>query len=30
LDSFELPFETAGFALYAGWHPSRHTDAGMI
>jgi DNA-binding transcriptional LysR family regulator len=30
LDSFELPFETAGYALYAAWHPSRHTDAGMV
>lgn len=30
LDSFELPFEATGFALYAAWHPSRHADAGMI
>jgi DNA-binding transcriptional LysR family regulator len=30
LDSFELPFETAGYALYAAWHPSRHADAGMV
>ena len=30
LDSFELPFEVTGFALYAAWHPSRHADAGMI
>ena len=30
LDSFELPFDAAGLALYAAWHPSRHTDAGLV
>ncbi len=30
LDSFELPFEVEGIALYAAWHPSRHADAGMV
>jgi len=30
LDSFELPFEAEALALYAAWHPSRHTDAGGI
>lgn len=29
LDSFELPFDAASFALYAGWHPSRHTDPAL-
>lgn len=26
LDSFELPFRSEGFSLYAGWHPRNHHD----
>ncbi len=30
LDSFELPFDEASFALYEGWRPSRHIDPGLM
>jgi DNA-binding transcriptional LysR family regulator len=29
LDSFALPFESRGFALYAAWHPRFHTDPAL-
>lgn len=29
LDSFTLPFESRGFALYAAWHPRFHADTAL-
>ena len=30
LDTFDPPFETRGFSLYAAWHPRNHADLGHI